>query len=301
VARPGLVPLLVFSLASCTSNHHVSPFAVDPALYLAPRPDLEGQLARAERETRGSGLVETTRVQGKLAGGDSFVALGYQGRALSGEVVHATRVVTPFAVVLAEGPETDASRPTELVPFVFEKAYPSGLDLTGDGVADVVLRAGDGRLAVYRVDGASATPYPLRIASPPNAGRDENGDGRFDLVSTTPVPPGDAIGPRLVDVAINDGESFRDDHPDALAFHGRQRKPVEQASAPPARRLGRALENAFHEGLSGADAKTALAPALELAASLAPLSPELAVSWVRWRGFVTDTLARPRRSLPEGP
>lgn len=293
--RTSLVVSAVLLLAGCSSNHHVSPFAVDPALYLAPRPDLAGQLARAERETQGSKLVEVERVEGKLGSGHVFVAIGYEGKGRTGEPVYATRVVTPFAVVLAEGPEAAPERPTQLVPFVREKAYPSGLDLTGDGLADVVLRAADGGLGVFRVDGTSAAAYPIVIAFPAAAGQDENGDGRFDLVATAPIPKGDAIAPKLVDVAINDGESFRHDHPDALAFHRRQERPPESDAAPPARRLARALENAFHAGLGGTEPKTALAPALALAATLAPLAPDVALSWVRWRGAVTDAITQRRR------
>ena len=289
----------VFAGAGCGSNHSVSPFAVDPTLYLAPRADLSGQLARAERETAGSGLHETQRVAGRLASGHDFLAIGYEGPGRATATLHATRVVTPFGVVLAEGPEEDASRPVELLPFVLEKAYPSGKDLTGDGVVDVVLRAADGRLAVFRVDGTSAAAYPVRIACPPRIGRDENGDGLFDLVAVADVLPGDPIAPALIDVAINDGTAFRDDHPDARAFHERLRRPAADEHASAESQLARALENAFHTGLGGGEQAVALGPALALAARLAPLTPETSVAWVRWRGFVADVLSRPR-SLRDG-
>lgn len=282
------------AMFGCSSNHHVSPFAVDPTLFLAPRPDLEGQLARAMRETGGSGLRETQRIEGKLPSGHRFLALGYEGEDLTGAVTHATRVVTPFAVVLAEGPDAQRSRPTKLLASVQEGAFPSGLDLTGDGAADVVLQATDGRLAVFRVDGTSAAAYPVVLAAAPRAGRDENGDGRFDLVGVAEVPDGDPIAPDLVDVAINDGTAFRDDHPDARAFHERLARPLLAESAPPAHRLRRAIENAFHAYLAGMSPDAAFAGPKALAAALAPLPTDLAVSWIRWRGYLSDLPASRR-------
>jgi hypothetical protein len=286
----GVGAALAFTVAAlgCSSNHHVSPFAVDPTLFLAPRADLDGQLARAMRETSASGLRETQRLEGKLPSGHRFLMLGYEGVGISGTPTHATRVVTPFAVVLAEGPEASPSKPTELLPFVQDGAFPSGLDLTGDGAADVVLRSADGRLAVYRVDGTSAAAYPIVIAAPPRRGRDENGDGLFDLVGVAEISESDPIAPVLTDVAINDGTSFRNDHPDSSAFHERQKRPMLAEPAPPAKRLQRAIENAFHARLSGMSADAAFAEPRALAATLAPLSTELAVSWIRWRGYLAD-------------
>jgi hypothetical protein len=282
-------------IVGCTSNHHVSPFAVDPTLFLAPRPDLDGQLARAMRETGGSGLRETQRLEGKLPSGQRFLMLGYEGETLSGAPTFATRVVTPFAVVLAEGPEAPANKPTELLPFVQDGAYPSGLDLTGDGAVDVVLRAADGRLAVFRIDGTSAAAYPIVIASAPRTGRDENGDGFFDLVGVADIPEGDPIAPVLTDVAINDGTGFRNDHPDARTFHERQKRALLPETAPPARRLQRAIENGFHAHLAGMSADAAFAGPKALAATLAPLPADLAVSWIRWRGFLSDLPASAAR------
>ncbi|MCS6900159.1 MAG: VCBS repeat-containing protein, partial [Myxococcales bacterium] len=221
-----LTHLLLLLLASaCTSNHRVSPFPpVGLTVFLCPADDLPGQLERATREAVASGLRETLRIKGTLPDGKPFVALGFSGIDPAGLPTHATRVVTPASVVLALGPAhvvlQELPRPDELLPALHPSgAYPSGVDLTGDQAPDVILRASDGTLAIYRIDLLGSTPYPIQLRAPPTWALDLDEDGRPDLAGLVPVPEDDAIHPELLDIAVADGTGFRNDHPAVLAHH----------------------------------------------------------------------------------
>lgn len=294
VLRPALAALL---LASCASNHRVSPFPeVDLEAALAPADDLEGQRALALREARGHGLSLDRTIEGKLPSGKPFLALGFSGLDPAGRPVHAARVVTPASVVLALGPPRLAGQasalPCELLPSLLPSgAYPSGVDLSGDRAPDVALRAEDGSLHVYRVDLRGASPYPVSLRAPPTSAVDANEDGRPDLTGAPPIPDGDSIRPDLADVAIADGTSFRNDHPSAVAFHKKLAAEVTPApaDAPLPLKLRRALERAFHESCAGAPLTQALQPAVDLAVKHHPLPADVAASWVRWRGFLADS------------
>jgi hypothetical protein len=234
------------------------------------------------------------RIEGKMSGGRRFVALGLVGRDPVGRPLHAVRVATPASIVLALGPPAlaapDPTEPNELLPTLMEAgAYPSGTDFTGDGAPDVALRAMDGSLAVFRVDPMGATRYPVRLGVMPTRALDVNADGRPDLAGNVPIQPGDPIAPDLVDVAIGVGSAFRNDVPDALAFHRarRDRLPPGEASSAAVRLKG-AIERAYHALRAGDAASAALQPAIDLVARLAPLDERLAASWVRWRGYLVD-------------
>ncbi|MCU0683656.1 MAG: VCBS repeat-containing protein [Polyangiaceae bacterium] len=291
--------------AACSPGPHVRPFPeLGPGFRLRPADDLPGQLERAGRELEGAGLHETFRVEGKLRGGATFVAIAAEGRDPFGREAHALRVVTPAAIVLALGPADPASpRPDDPVRLVRHLndagAYPSGRDLTGDGTPDVAARAPDGTLALYAVDLLSASRYPVALGAPPTEAEDVSGDGLPDLLGAPRPLEGDPIAPRLLDVAIGQGSAFRDDAPAARAYHRHALEaPAPPASAPPAARLKAALERSFHAMRAGDPPGRAFQPAADLAASLAPLPDALAASWVRWRGYVADRALRDPLQAP---
>lgn len=293
--RSPRLALLLAPLLACASDHHVSPFGgVDAAALLRPRNDLPAQLARARREAAAAGLRETRTLDGKLADGRPFVALGFEGEDAAGQRTHATRVVTPASIALALGPPTLPRReppgPSELLPSLLDGgAFASGADLTGDRAPDLVLRAPDGSLAIYRVDLLGATPYPVALRSPPTTALEINDDGYPDLAGAPPIPPDDPLRPELLDVAVAEPTSFRNDHPAALAFHrARAARPLPDPSAPLPARLRAALERAFHARCAGDPWPAAFQPAADLAAQNHPLPDPLAASWVRWRGWLMD-------------
>lgn len=293
--RPAAGAACAAALAACASDHHVSPFPdIDLAAALRPANDLDGQLARARREAAAARLSEVLRVDGKLPGGQPFVALGFAGVDAAGQTTHATRVATPASVVLALGPARlvlgEAPRPDELLPSLLPGGgFPSGSDLTGDGAPDVALRASDGALAIYRVDLVGSSPYPIVLRAPPTRVVDVNEDGRPDLAGAPLAPEQDPLRPDLVDVAIADGTSFRNDHPSAIAFHQVQADaPAPPPGAPLPLRLKAALERAFHARCAGAPLAQAFQPAADLAAAAHPLPDAVAASWVRWRGWISD-------------
>lgn len=288
------LPLLV--LAACTSDHRVSPFPpLDLATALRPADDLPGQLTRATREAEASGLHESLRIEGTLPGGQPFVALGFDGTDAAGLPTHATRVVTPASVVLALGPARvvlqEPPRPDELLPSLLPSgAFPSCSDLTGDRSPDVVLRSSDGVLAVFRIDLRGSSPYPISLRAQPTRVLDINEDGFPDLAGAPIIPDGDSIRPDFLDIAVSDKTSFRNDHPAAIAHHRKlAQAPLPASTAPLPARLKALLERGFHEACAGEPPTAALQPATELVTANHPLPDAVAASWVRWRGWLSDS------------
>ena len=295
--------LVFLSLAACSSGPHVSPYAgVDLSTYLRQANDLPTQTERARREAAAEGLREITTVDAVFPSGQPFVALGFVGVDAAGRPVHAARVVTPAAIVLALGPARALGegppRPDELLASLLPGgAYPSGSDLSGDGAPDVVLRAADGSLAIHRIDMSGSAPYPITLRFPPTDARDVNEDGRPDLTGHPPLPDDDPLRPALLDVAIADRVTFRNDHPDALAFHqALATRPPPASDTPPATQLRAALETAFHAVLAGAPPADALAPADRLVRR--PLPADLVASFALWRSWISAQTSIPARPSP---
>jgi hypothetical protein len=279
-------------LPSC-SNHRVSPFPqLDAAALLRPEDDLDGALDRAREQAKSDLLKEDLRVDGVLREGHPFVALGFSGQDAIGRPLFAVRVVTPSGIVLALGPDRalprDPSVPSHLLAS-WLGAYPSGQDVTGDSMPDLLVAADDGTLAFYRIDRLGTLRYPVVSDIPPTKITDINEDGLPDLIGAAIVPPGDPIAPDLVEVAVCVGAGFTARHPAAIAWHRLRAKAITvPTEGSPEKRLKAAIEKAFHSIRGGERPADAFAPAATLVATLAPLAPAIAVSWVRWRGWLAD-------------
>jgi hypothetical protein len=288
-------------LASCATDHKVSPWGeagrLPVDLYVA-KPNLEAELAKIDRETATLGLARTIEIPGRFGrNGEAFRIRGYAGKDPIGRPIHAVRVASARAVVLAVGPhdprDVDRSRATELVPALVPgpdpahpldgAAYVSGGDLNGDGSPDVVLRSDAGVLEVWHLSPLGGSAYEIAMAAPPTSAADVDRDGRVDLVGRVLASPGDVLGPDLEDVATFDGGRYSDTTHAARAYHAARLVQIEalvaRADKPPdAERLRRALERAWHAVLAGENPAKAL-DALDKERAPLKLQPEIE----RWR------------------
>jgi hypothetical protein len=253
--------------AGCRGNHHVSPWGERSGPTLEPflrQPDLGAELARVDAETAALGLALTEEIRAELppkGSGRETVLRAYEGRDVTGRKTHAVRVATPRGVVLAVGPldvgDHDRDQPTELVPALVVSADGGGAgfrsltDLNGDGSLDVVLRNDAGALSIWRVGELGSAPYPIRMVVPPTRGTDSVGTGRIDLWGEIPATPGDAIAPRLADVATFAAGIYSDATPLARSWHARVASSPMPTHVSDTIRLRAAIEHAWHAILAG--------------------------------------------------
>lgn len=278
---------------------------------LTEGPDLDARLALVDTETAAHGLRLTHEIPVKLprSGGPARIR-GYEGVDTLGRPVHAIRVATARAVVMALGPldSRDAARDaaTELVPALLVEdggrggaAFQSGTDLTGDGSVSVVARSEAGQLAIWRVTPLGASPYPIAIQVPATRGLDVDGDGRVDLAGDLPIDRGDAIAPRLRDVATFDGAGFSNRSQGARAFHAGLAEPAtppkSDAPASDEARLRRAVERAWHTVLAGKSRDDALK---ELQRE--PVPARLRASFERWVSVISSLPGASASGMPGG-
>lgn len=301
-------------LAGCSSDHHVSAWGATESPRLdafMEGPDLDARLALVDTETAAHGLRLTQEIPVKLPhGGGPARIRGYEGVDALGRPVHAVRVATARAVVMALGPldSRDSARDvaTELVPaLVLEdggrggSAFQSGTDLTGDGAISVVARSETGQLAIWRVTSLGAAPYSVAMQVKATRGLDVDGDGRVDLAGDFPVDRGEAIAPRLSDAATFDGAGFSNRTEGARAFHAAQARPAtspaSEAPGSDEARLRRAVERAWHAVLAGQARDEALK---ELQRE--PVPARLRASFERWVGVISSLPGGPASGTPGG-
>jgi len=237
-------------------------------------PDLDARLALVDTETAAHALHLTSEIPIKLAhGGGPARIRGYEGTDTLGRSVHAIRVATARAVVMAVGPldprDTARDVATELVPALLVEdggrrgaAFQSGTDLTGDGAIAVVAKSETGQLAIWRITSLGASPYPITMQAAATRALDVDGDGRIDLVGDLPIDRGDAIAAHLSDAATFDGVGFSDRTAGARAFHAELAEPaaLSKSDAPSSdeRRIRAAVERAWHAVRAGKSRDDAL-------------------------------------------
>lgn len=255
-------------VASCTSDHRVSPWGGQPGPTLAPfapRPDLEARLAAVDAETTALELKRVYDIRVKLPRGDADAVIrGYDGTDVAGRAVHAVRVATPLGVVMAVGPldvgDIERREATELLPALIggdagkPGAFLTGNDLNGDGRLDVVLRSDSGAIAIWHFDGLGSGAYEIAMAIAPSRGADVDGDGRVDLIGERPTPASDPIAPRFADVATFHEGRYTNASPSGRAWHARRaRAAVSPSGAKDDARLRAAIERAWHTILAGTE------------------------------------------------
>ena len=309
-----LAVCLLAGVPACSSNHYVSAWGAKESPRLGAfmeRPDLAARLGLVDVETAAHGLKLTSEIPIMLPrGGGPARIRGYEGTDTLGRPVHAIRVATARAVVMAVGPldsrDTGRDVATELVPALLVdeggrggSAFRSGTDLTGDGTIAVVARSEAGELAIWHVTPLGASPYPLAIQGAATRGLDVDGDGRVDLAGELARDRGDTIMARLGDVATFDGVGFSDRTEGARAFHATLADAAAPAKAgePPGDevRIRRAVERAWHAVLAGRSKDGALK---ELQREAVPA--RLRASFERYVSVISSLPAVRASGTPDG-
>jgi hypothetical protein len=257
-------------------------------------------------ETAALGLQLVTEIPVKLPrGGGPLRIRSYEGTDALGRTIHAVRVASAHAVVMALGPldpgDPDRMAKTALVPALVQEAgsrgvgaFRSGTDLAGDGAVSVVVRNDAGHLAIWRIAPLGASPYPIALVGQPTRGLDADGDGRVDLVSEVPVDASDPIAPRLTDVATFDGAGFSNRTEGARAFHAALAEPAGTPTTSDEVRLRGAIEHAWHSVLAGRSKEDALK---QLGREVVPVRLRAAVE--RWTAAISSILARSGARTPD--
>lgn len=253
--------------AACDGGPRVSPWgsAGRPRLAdYAVKPDLEAHLATIDDDARRLGLAEVFRVEAEdPRSGDMLVAVALRGEDAVGRPLHATRIASPWGVVLARGPlDIRDVRRIAATELLREVAGPAGevfpvpplSDLTRGGGSHVVLRSDRGALEVWRVDARAGTQLPVVLDVPATEVRDVDGDGLFDLAGRVPMREGDPLAPAFIDVATWSGAAYTHGTRAARAWHAARRDLARAARGTASgeeERLRRELEAAWHAMLAG--------------------------------------------------
>jgi hypothetical protein len=257
------------SVVACGAGPEVSPWGAlgRPNLSLyAERPDLDHWLATIDEETARSGLELSEERRAKdPATGAELVVRAYVGSDPIGRALHATRVVSPFGVVLAVGPlepRDGADRAVEIVHAIdlgAGEVWRSLSDLEGDESLELLLRAPSGALELWSLGARGAAPLAHDLPCTPDR--------------MLPLEPGVGLGcaraglgratkPELVEIATPRAGRLSRTTPEARAWHARQRdlrNTSFAASADASATLTRAIERCFHALAVGDARSSALA------------------------------------------
>lgn len=275
----------------CGSDHHVSPWPKGVTLNTLMRPtSLQEHTARIDDEMRVEGLVLEAEIEGQFEDGEPFCIRAYQGPDEIGHLRKALRVATRYGIIMALGPsashETLGEDVTSFIPALGESgAWKSGSDINGDGMPDVLVSRPGGVIEVWGLHAKGSSPYPIESMAPMSGAMDVDGDGRPDLVGRVPVPRGDALAPRLMDVATFSEGRYRDDTRSARAFHRDQLRAIAASD----RTAQSQLEIAWHAIRAGGEVEETLEK-LDDAVDQEHLSGAERASLSRWRGWMAAKL-----------
>lgn len=262
-----------------------------PTLSLyAERPDLEGWLARVDEETQESGLVLGEELRAKdPASGAELVVRAYLGADPVGRSLHATRVASPFGVVLAVGPLEPRDGRDRAVELVWSmelgagQVWRSPSDLDGDRSLELLLRAPSGALELWSLGARGATPLSHDLPCTPDRLLPlEPGVG----LGCARAPLGRSTKPELVEIATPRAGRLSRSASEARAWHARERDQRRSSAegADERARLTRAIERCFHALAAGDGRAEALAElsGVDVGAALRGERDAYAVRLGRW-------------------
>ncbi|MEJ7735127.1 MAG: VCBS repeat-containing protein, partial [Polyangiaceae bacterium] len=159
--------------------------------------------------------------------GGTVVIRSYLGKDELGHETHAVRVASAQGVILAMGPlevRDDRTRATRLLLAVADpesgRAFTSGGDVNGDGLADVILANDRGELELWRLTPNGSTRYEVEMTLPPRRAVDLGLDGVMDLEGWDDGD-GTPRGPRLVARAAFDAGRWSSSASAAKSWHAR--------------------------------------------------------------------------------
>ena len=255
------------SVVACGAGPEVSPWGAlgRPNLSLyAERPDLDHWLETIDEETARSGLdlSEERRAKDPASGAEPVVR-AYVGSDPVGRMLHATRVASPFGVVLAVGalaPRDGADRAVEIVPAIdlgAGEVWHSLSDLEGDETLELLLRAPSGALELWSLGARGAAPIAHDLPCTPD--RLLALDPGAGLACARPTL-GRSTKPELVEIATPRAGRLTRSSAEAHAWHARQRDLRMSKTAGPdaTATLTRAVERCFHALAAGDERSSTL-------------------------------------------
>ncbi len=283
-AETALVLAALFTVCGCGSDHHVSPWSPNVSLRTLTQPgNLAVHVARIDDEMRAEELVLDVEIKGVGQDEEPYQIRSYKGHDELGNTRWALRVATRFGVIMALGPSTGhevmRGEQSRLVHALGKAGqWQSGTDVNGDGLPDVFVSRGNGHIEVWGFHAQGASPYPIESIAPISDAIDVDADGRPDLLGYVPIPVGDVLAPRLIEVLTFSGGRYHAATPSVRSFH---RRHLSEKTGLTAR-----IERAWHSLRAGKNAKEELA---ELDKELDTLPAELSdarrhsfESWIRW-------------------
>lgn len=251
-------------MCSCGDRAPVSPWGergLPPLGAFVEAPDLGRWVAAIEAEARAGGLHVERSLRVRDQGNVEYEVQALSGTDGLGRPTTATRVASPFGVILALGPARAGDRDTppsellETLPLPAGQSLALPRDLTGDGTLELVLRGPNGSISIVALSPHGSQELPSDLAFEPIQAVPAGKGFALSRAQTSKTP----LPLRFREIASFERGRFRSDSAFARAWHAEQRDALRAApeNELAADRVARLLARAFHQGRAE-DAKKAL-------------------------------------------